>query len=556
MRAMPRPAWWCSRPLLVLCLLAALLSFVGLRHELWTPDEPRVAAIGRAMWRSGDLAVPRLNGRPFLEKPPLYWWSEAAVFAVAGRATAPLARLPSALFGFGSALLTYALARRYFRPVVGLAAGLVFLTFADHALHAHWVIVDNALTFGVVGALTAFAYAEEARGPTRGLLLGAMYGALTVACLSKGLVGLGIPVLGIGVYLLWTGRWRRFLGPHLLLGGLAVALVAGAWLWRLDVGGGWPALEEFLLRNQVGRFIPGAVSYNVGHHQPPWYYLQNAPAIWLPWTPLLVVAAIWVRRTWSALEPAPRRGLQLAISASLPTFAVLSVAGTKRGLYLDPILPAVALLIAAWMVEERVAPGWELRVDRALRAALWGLALAIAAACVAAIFVRGAPWATLVPAALLAAFAIWVRRGGALSRPARWSAAAMAFCLGATAFFMAASPVLDAYKSFRPFVSSLEATVPAKAPLYAFEPDETLYGVIDFYTGRRATAVGVDELRRLAHEPRESFVVIRDHYPEGSRTRALRAAGIPYRVVAEQVMGGDRAVRILAVGAGEEGGKG
>ena len=26
---------------------------------------------------SGDWIVPRLNGEPFLEKPPLYWWTLA-----------------------------------------------------------------------------------------------------------------------------------------------------------------------------------------------------------------------------------------------------------------------------------------------------------------------------------------------------------------------------------------------------------------------------------------------------------------------------------------------
>ncbi len=64
-----REAWKLA---LLAILLAAAVSFAGLgSHSLWTPDEPRDAAIGLAMLRSGDYVTPRLNGAPFLEKPPL-----------------------------------------------------------------------------------------------------------------------------------------------------------------------------------------------------------------------------------------------------------------------------------------------------------------------------------------------------------------------------------------------------------------------------------------------------------------------------------------------------
>src|SRR5262245_64857615 len=69
-----------SHPFITLCLVGAFVSFVGISNELWTPDEPRDAAIGRAMWESGDWIIPRLNGAPFLEKPPFYWWVQLMLF--------------------------------------------------------------------------------------------------------------------------------------------------------------------------------------------------------------------------------------------------------------------------------------------------------------------------------------------------------------------------------------------------------------------------------------------------------------------------------------------
>ena len=58
----------------VLVLFFVILFIVpGLNHGLWRPDEPRVAGISAEMARTNDFVVPKINGRPFLEKPALYF---------------------------------------------------------------------------------------------------------------------------------------------------------------------------------------------------------------------------------------------------------------------------------------------------------------------------------------------------------------------------------------------------------------------------------------------------------------------------------------------------
>jgi 4-amino-4-deoxy-L-arabinose transferase-like glycosyltransferase len=66
---------------------AALLlavCFIGLGRGLWTPDEPREAEISREMSLSPTV-VPTLDGEVFIEKPPLYYWTVASVFALTGK---------------------------------------------------------------------------------------------------------------------------------------------------------------------------------------------------------------------------------------------------------------------------------------------------------------------------------------------------------------------------------------------------------------------------------------------------------------------------------------
>ena len=82
---------------LALAVCACLLFLAGLgKRPLRKSDEPRVAGIAAEMARSGELIVPRLNSEPFLEKPPLYFWTLSAVFNLLGE-NSYTAKIPSAL---------------------------------------------------------------------------------------------------------------------------------------------------------------------------------------------------------------------------------------------------------------------------------------------------------------------------------------------------------------------------------------------------------------------------------------------------------------------------
>jgi hypothetical protein len=80
--------------------LACLLFFSSLRAPLLEPQEARYAEIPREMLASGDLVVPRLNGLPYFEKPPLLYWANAASLRLFGE-TPFAARLPTRLAGTG-----------------------------------------------------------------------------------------------------------------------------------------------------------------------------------------------------------------------------------------------------------------------------------------------------------------------------------------------------------------------------------------------------------------------------------------------------------------------
>ena len=62
----------------VLVGTAAVLFLVNIGgYDLWPPDEPRFAEVAREMVQSGDYLVPRVNGEPDKEKPPVLFWAVA-----------------------------------------------------------------------------------------------------------------------------------------------------------------------------------------------------------------------------------------------------------------------------------------------------------------------------------------------------------------------------------------------------------------------------------------------------------------------------------------------
>ena len=80
--------------LTVVGVLLLTSCFLGLARGLWTPDEPREAGISREMAERPGV-IPTLNGRPFIEKPPLYYWLTGAALRIAGAPSAPAARAVS-----------------------------------------------------------------------------------------------------------------------------------------------------------------------------------------------------------------------------------------------------------------------------------------------------------------------------------------------------------------------------------------------------------------------------------------------------------------------------
>ncbi|WP_248750806.1 phospholipid carrier-dependent glycosyltransferase [Pseudomonas sp. MWU15-20650] len=338
-----------TRPVPLLLLLAALLFFFALgSHELQGSTEARVSGIAMAMHLDNDWVVPRLFREPFLEKPPLSLWLDAGAIRLFG-ATTWAVRLASAVAGLISVMLFYGMLRTFGRPkTLAFCAALILATMASYWGNVRGVGEDSLLSLGITAALLGFYQAMRPASERQGSSAWgwALFTAgMVIATLSKGVLGLAMPGIVIFVYLASTsvmdkrlriGDWFK---PALFTLLALVPLLI--WLGFLYQRGGMQAVGEVLWTNSVGRFSGSFVE--AGHYEPFYYYIAKLPEAFLPWN-ILVYLGLWHFR-----KSLVRNRYHLFFSVWLVAqFTLLTLASSKRTVYLMALTPAAAVLAAEY----------------------------------------------------------------------------------------------------------------------------------------------------------------------------------------------------------------
>jgi 4-amino-4-deoxy-L-arabinose transferase-like glycosyltransferase len=325
---------------------ALLLLGAGLGGiDLWAPDEPRYGQVAEEL-RSFEhgprgLVLLHLGGEPYTQKPPLYFWLAALAGALSGGVSETAARLPSAAAGVATVALAFAFARRLFPGgIAPWLAGAILLTSFRFAHLARRAQLDILLTALETLALLAFwrIESEQRRTPRRSLLV-LLHGALGAAALTKGPVA-WLPFVIIAGFLLWERRLadlRRLVPPWSLALSLAPVVV---WIGAAT----WLAPEGFFSEAVVANLFDRVVAAS-SHVRPFYYYLYQLPADFLPWTLLWPLAFVFVVRSVRAQGALPSSWRLLLLWVAVPLL-LFSLSSSKRGLYLLPAFPALALMLA------------------------------------------------------------------------------------------------------------------------------------------------------------------------------------------------------------------
>ncbi len=326
------------RRLALLLPVSALLLFFDFGSRvLATTSEARFPLLARDILAVGDWLLPRLNGTPYLNKPPLHAWLIALASWPTGSVTQRTAVLPSLLAALGVVAVTYWIARRLFAADVGLVAGLIVVTTYGMFTLARVPLPDMVLCLALTAAMAAFVTAEF---DGRRAALVAFYVLVGVAFWAKGPPGL----LALGPVILYTCATYGWSGPARLAstpGLLVLVLMLVPW-WVLAAAAGRGTFIHDVVGADMLRWYLPIQGWRWRNLTEP---VGQALTVLLPWSLVLPLA---LRSAVRTADPDQARRLRLLLAWVGAMFALFAVSEQQRMRYYLPLCPAAALLIAAW----------------------------------------------------------------------------------------------------------------------------------------------------------------------------------------------------------------
>ena len=519
-----------------LVLIAGTIFLFQLgKPPLWDRDEPRNAGCAAEMLVANEWIVPTFNGELRTHKPVLLYWLVMGSYGLFG-INEFAARLPSALLGIGSVLLTYDIGRRTFGSRSGFWAGLILATTIMFGVASRAVTPDALLIFCSTLAIALFVRGTFPHSnstpmvsfPKSPWLVVGMYSAMGLGVLAKGPVGFVLPTAVIGMYLLiirlpdrekvdntlrsklvailrpWAPK--HFLATFCVMRPVAAIAIAGAvalpWYWMVsfETDGVWT--REFLWEHNVNR----AATSMEGHSGPPiLFYLAAIMVGFFPWTVFAIPTGLFAAKCLQGRglrehELRMRPGTILMLSWIGVYVVLFSLASTKLPSYVTPCYPAIALLVGTlferWQTTDQTVTsmlqaGWGKFALANL--IVVGAAITIAIPIAARIWLPGSEWLGVVGLApLLAGLLGWrlLRRNRHFQATACLGGGAVAFCT----LLLAVLPT--ELGRHRDYSELFKLTSQNSGPIASFghlEPSWVFYG------GRQIREFRASEAAQLQH---------------------------------------------------------
>jgi 4-amino-4-deoxy-L-arabinose transferase-like glycosyltransferase len=344
----------------LIVLLWLVLYVPGLFSPPLLDDADSVhAEAAREMMLRHDWSTLYVNGLRYLEKAPLLYWGMAASYELFGP-TDWAARLPLALGMLALLLAVSAIGRHHIDAPAGLyAAAVLGLSFGPY-IYTRILIPDILVALWLTLGLHCFLLTLEQPRPSRFACWGlAATSALNV--LTKGLIGLVFPAAIVVAYLLLTRNLRHLL--RMRLASSTAVFLALAVPWHIVAGLRNPPAGEakgffwfYFINEQFLRYINKRfpVDYDT---VPLLLFWAMALLFLLPWSAFAFKAVARVPHRWHTLISLDRRARALLLWA----ITIIVIIGffsfsSRQEYYVLPVLPALALLLGAWLSEEQQSP--------------------------------------------------------------------------------------------------------------------------------------------------------------------------------------------------------
>lgn len=510
----------------IILLLAISLGSVFFRLgslPLSGSDEPRYARIAQEMHENGVWVTPLLEGKPWLEKPPLYYWITSPLYSLF-RNPETAARIGPAICALITAMAIFWLGSMLWSSQAGILGSLILITSLGFAGFGRSASTDMPFTCALTLALAILAAAVERNMGWK--VLGA-YALLGLAVLGKGPVAI-VLAAGIG-FLTWLldERGRLLRRWHILPGIIITAAVCVPWFWLVFRENGYGFISTFFINHNLARYIT-----DIHHHSQPFYYFVPALlALLFPWTGwlwlLISKSPLEGLRRWRQWQP----GMIFLASWFLFPLVFFSLSESKLAGYILPSLPPLALILGVCLsrwIEGAIKP------PRLRAAMILHLIVSVAMAAATPIYFQkdyGGNWkiglllstAILIPALFAFGFGLKGNCGRA------FKATVLQGLVLILAIAQFAFPVLGAYHSTRDIAHRAMESQKVEEPIITFR---FFHHSLHYYTdyGIASELNEPESVRRFTQVHASTLVVTNI---EGSQT-LYGTEGLKTNLLAEQ----------------------
>ncbi len=329
--------------LLILFLAGASIIFIAGagRISLVDPDESRYVSISKTMIEQSNYLEPYFAGKPYYDKPPMFFWLIVGVIKVFGSSELALRMVP--ITGtIITILATYLLAQELFDHIIGLVSIVVVTTMVAIIGFAKFIRMDIWLVSAIYLALWVFVRGYFGKNDNWYYL---MYVFIAFGVLTKGLIAIVIPAGVIFIFMCWQRDWGLVFRLKLIAGLAIILAIAGPWFFYMSIKHrGY--FHYFFIRQHFDRFT----KQELKHTYSSLLYIGELLIGLLPWTVFTILA--YIRYTKSAFSgKVPDSASRFLII--IPAFVILffSMGKTKLINYILPAFPALGIITARFFYD-------------------------------------------------------------------------------------------------------------------------------------------------------------------------------------------------------------
>jgi len=306
----------------------------------------------KEMFARHDWVTPYYQGRFRFQKPILFYWIVSLSYSALGINNFAV-RLPSALFGALTVLLTFNIGRKLFDRKTGFLAAGLLATFAIFFMYSRYASPDMALTFFITWAMYLFIKGSKSVVLERRFFK-YFFIVLGLATLNKGYVGFLIPFIIVFSYIASTRKWRLAGSMNFPFGIFIIILIALPWYILMMVLHGEKYLDHILLVETVKRlfYAPNnemGMAFWASYFKRFLYYIPILIGWFAPHSLFLPGALTDTFRSKDTYSR-EKDSYKFVLCYFLSIFVFFTLVSVKEYHYMLPIAPAYALIIARYLV--------------------------------------------------------------------------------------------------------------------------------------------------------------------------------------------------------------